>query len=131
MTEGSEPVGSSLLSPAQGAGTSAVRLVLPDRQGPSCQTQGPVMTIEAVLLVIAGGAPGAVTSRPQASSFVGWVRRYISPLGQEKKENVRISRARACVLRRTPCSAGLEIPRSELRKNVIAPLRVHKTVTRE
>ena len=57
---------------------AAVRLVLLDRQGPPCQTQGPAMTIEAVLLVIAGGGSRSPTPRPQASSFVGCVNR-ISP----------------------------------------------------
>ena len=35
------------------------------------------MTIEAVLLVNAEGAPGALTPRPQVSSFVGRKRIYI------------------------------------------------------
>ena len=55
MTEGYGPVGSCLFLPAQGAGTSRSVLVLPVRQEPPRETHGPVMTIEAVLLVIAGG----------------------------------------------------------------------------
>ena len=53
MTEGSEPL--ALLSSYQHRVLvqGAVRLVLPARQGPLCQTLGPVMTIEVVLLVIA------------------------------------------------------------------------------
>ena len=88
---------------------AAVRLVLRDRQGPSCQTQGLVRQEKPCFLSLQEGAPGALTPRPQASSFVGWVRiykyLYIYPLGQEKEENVHIIRTRACVPRRAPCRA--------------------------
>ena len=76
---------------------AAARLVLPDRKGPSCQTQGPAMTIGAVLLVIAGGSSRSPNSTSAGLIFRGMgAEIYIS--SRKRKENVCISRTWACVL---------------------------------
>ena len=107
MTEGSEPVGSSLSSSQRRVLVpAAVRLVLPDRQEPLCQTQGPIMTIEAVLHVIAGGASRSANSTSAGLIFRGMgVEMFISSRTKKERKCPYQSDTGTCVQKRTPCRA--------------------------